>query len=111
MGRKTEQSKYERERQRKKNNKRSEVEGKFGQAKSKYGLDDVMTRLPETIKADIHLTFLSLNLIKMVKTALFSFFRLLQGHVTDLKGQFTRLIIDFIIAILNRASGQATRLA
>ena len=111
MGRKTEQSKYERERQRKKNNKRSEVEGKFGQAKSKYGLDDVMTRLPETIKADIHLTFLSLNLIKMVKTALFSFFWLLQAHITDLRGQCTRLIIDFVTAVLNRASGQATRLA
>lgn len=102
LGRKKEQSKYERERQRKRNNKRSEVEGKFGQAKSKYGLDDVMTRLPETIKAEIHLTFLSINLIKMVKTALFSLFSSLQGDVQRLTTLLKRIIIDFETYILNR---------
>jgi hypothetical protein len=101
LGRKKEQSKYERERQRKRNNKRSEVEGKFGQAKSKYGLDDVMTRLPETIKAEIHLTFLSLNLIKMVKTALFSLFGSTQGQIRHLTARLKRLIIDFETYILN----------
>lgn len=102
MGRKTEQSKYERERQRKRNNKRSEIEGKFGQAKSKYGLDDVMTRLPETIKAEIHLTFLSLNLIKMVKIALFSLFSSIKGDVQHLRTLLKRIIIDFETYILNR---------
>jgi len=102
LGRKTEQSKYEWERQRKRNNKRSAIEGKFGQAKSKYGLDDVMNRLPETIKAEIHLTFLSLNLIKMVKTALFSLFSTLQGDVKWLRAQLKRIIIDFETYILNR---------
>jgi hypothetical protein len=101
LGRKKEQSKYERERQRQRNNKRSEVEGKFGQAKSKYGLDNVMTRLPETIKAEIHLTFLSLNLIKMVKTALFSFFSSIQVEVVSLTKQLKRIIIDFETYILN----------
>jgi hypothetical protein len=101
LGRKTEQSKYERERQRKRNNKRSEIEGKFGQTKSKYGLDDVMTRLPETIKAEIHLTFLSINLIKMVQTALFSFFRPIQGEIVSLIGPLKRIIIDFETYILN----------
>ena len=101
LGKKTEQSKYEQERQRKRNNKRSEIEGKFGQAKSKYGLDDVMTRLPETIKAEIHLTFLSINLIKMVQTALFSFFRPIQGDVAVLTRPLKRIIIDFETYILN----------
>jgi hypothetical protein len=101
LGRKKEQSKYERERQRQRNNKRSEVEGKFGQAKSKYGLDNVMTRLPETIKAEIHLTFLSLNLIKIVKTALFSFFSSIQVEVVSLTKQLKRIIIDFETYILN----------
>jgi len=102
LGRKKEQSKYERERQRKRNNKRSEVEGKFGQAKSKYGLDNVMTRLPETIKAEIHLTFLSLNLIKMVKTALFSLFCSNQGQIRRLTARLKRIIIDFETYILSR---------
>lgn len=69
LGRKAQMSKYEKERHRKRNNKRSEIEGKFGQAKLKYGLDDVFTRLPRTIMAEINLIFLSLNLLKMAKAS------------------------------------------
>ena len=68
LGPSKELSKYEKYKTRKRNNKRSEVEGKFGQAKSKYGLDDLFTRLPQTIKAEINLIFLALNLIRVNKT-------------------------------------------
>ncbi|HKK74273.1 MAG TPA: transposase [Saprospiraceae bacterium] len=71
LGRKKEQSKYERERQRKRNNKRS------------------------------LLIFLSLNLIKMVKTALFSLFSSTQGQIRHLTARLKRLIIDFETYILN----------
>jgi len=71
LGRKKEQSKYERERQRKRNNKRS------------------------------LLIFLSLNLIKMVKTALFSLFSSTQGQIRHLTAGLKRLIIDFETYILN----------
>ncbi|MCB9285410.1 MAG: IS5 family transposase [Lewinellaceae bacterium] len=68
LGPPKELSKYEKYKARKRNNKRSEVECKFGQAKSKYGLDDLFTRLPQTIKAEINLIFLEINLIRVNKT-------------------------------------------
>ncbi|MBK7410047.1 MAG: transposase [Saprospirales bacterium] len=65
LGPSKELTKYEKYKARKRNNKRSEVEGKFGQAKSKYGLEDLFTRLPVTIMAEINLIFLALNLIRV----------------------------------------------
>jgi hypothetical protein len=70
-------SKYEKQKVREMNNKRSEIEGKFGQGKSKYGLDDLFTRLPPTIKANVHLIFLALNVIKTVKSVLLLVFAFL----------------------------------
>ena len=61
-------SRHEQSKARKRNNKRSEIEGKFGQAKSKYGLDDLQTRLPQTIMAQINLIFLAMNLLRMKKS-------------------------------------------
>jgi hypothetical protein len=67
MGRKAGQTKYEKERDRKKNNQRSEIEGKFGEAKNRYGLDRLYTRLPETSQAEISLIFLAVNLVKLIR--------------------------------------------
>ena len=36
------------QKRKKEQNKRSEIEGKFGQGKSKYGLDDIQTRVEQT---------------------------------------------------------------
>ncbi|MBK8493200.1 MAG: transposase [Saprospirales bacterium] len=77
LGPSKELTKYEKYKARKRNNKRSEVEGKFGQAKSKYGLEDLFNRLPVTIMAEINLIFLALNLIRVNKTLfdfIFNFF-------------------------------------
>jgi IS5 family transposase len=79
IGRKTGQTKYEKERERKKNNKRSEVEGKFGEAKNRYGLDRLYTRLPETSQAEISLIFLAVNLVKFVREVSNGFFLVLQA--------------------------------
>jgi len=50
--------------------KRLEIEGVFGVAKTRYGLDKLMTRLPESQKASIGLVFFCMNLRQ-----LFSFTR------------------------------------
>jgi IS5 family transposase len=68
LGPAKELSRYQQYKARKRNNKRSEIEGKFGQAKSKYGLDDLQTRLPQTIMAQINLIFLAMNLLRMEKS-------------------------------------------
>ena len=65
VGRKKKQSKSERNKARKRNNKRSEIEGKFGQAKIRYGLDKIQAKLSQTIPAEVHLIFLAMNLLKV----------------------------------------------
>lgn len=73
-GRKKKMSKYEREKNRRRNNERNEVEGKFGEGNTRYGLGELFTRRPATIGATIGLTFLAMNLVKCVREALFGQF-------------------------------------
>ena len=54
---------------------RNEVEGKFGTGKRKYTLSRLLTRLPVTTAAQIVLTFLVMNLDKVYRDFLFSFFK------------------------------------
>ena len=59
-------SKYEKQKDRKKNNKRSEIEGKFGTAKEHYGMDRIGMKLPQTTFASINMIFLAMNLLKVL---------------------------------------------
>jgi hypothetical protein len=52
----------------------------------KYGLDDLFTRLPETIKANINLIFLALNVIKTVNSILILIFSFLFAWIDGLLG-------------------------
>ena len=65
MGRKKEQTKYQREKERKKTNARSQVEGAFGNAKTRYGMERIKTKRPDTTKASINLSILAINLVRM----------------------------------------------
>ena len=65
MGRKKEQTKYQREKERKKNNARSQVEGAFGNAKTRYGMERIKTKRPDTTRASINLSILAINLVRM----------------------------------------------
>ena len=94
LGRKARQSKHEKQRLRKRNNKRSEMEGKFGQAKLKYGLDELFTRLPDTIMAQINLIFLSINLLKMAKEVFGAFFAALLAAMKSFLQRGNPIIIN-----------------
>lgn len=74
LGRPAELPRQEKQKRKKEQNKRSEIEGKFGQAKSKYGLDDILTRRQDTSYACIGLILLALNLIKLSGVVFVSFF-------------------------------------
>lgn len=84
MGRKKEQTKYEKEKDRKLNNERSKIEGKFGEAKNRYGLDRLYTRLPMTTKAEISLIFLAINLVKMAREVANNYFLMLRTLIDSL---------------------------
>jgi IS5 family transposase len=55
------------------------IEGKFGQGKRRYSLNRIMTKLNDTSKTTIVMSFLMMNLDKWLKATLLSFFRLLHG--------------------------------
>lgn len=52
--------------------KRQEIEGVFGVAKTRYGLEKLMTKLPESQKASIGLVFLVMNLAQVLSFVHFS---------------------------------------
>ncbi|MEZ5044149.1 MAG: transposase [Saprospiraceae bacterium] len=62
LGRPKQMTDEEKHKRRKEQNQRSEVEGKFGQGKSKYGLDDIQTRRMDTSYACIGLILRSTEL-------------------------------------------------
>lgn len=82
LGRKPILTKSEKEKRRKEQNKRSHIEGKFGQAKSKYGMDDIKTRRQDTSYACIGLILLALNVLKLGQEAFYSIFRAILSITT-----------------------------
>jgi hypothetical protein len=46
---------------------RNEIEGKFGQGKRRFSLNRVMSKLSKTSETSINLTFLVLNLVKLLR--------------------------------------------
>ena len=79
LGRAPEMSHQEKQKRKKEQNKRSHIEGKFGQGKSKYGLDDIQTRRKETSYACIGLILMALNVIKLSGAIFVLIFNLLRS--------------------------------
>ena len=50
------------------------IEGKFGEGKRSYGLDCIATKLKETSETTIYMAFLMMNLMKMARDRMRSFF-------------------------------------
>ncbi len=62
---------------------RNVIEGKFGQAKRRFSLNLVMTKLPETSETSIAITFLVVNLSTLLRQFLSLFFSLFLENKTD----------------------------
>lgn len=62
---------------------RNAIEGKFGQAKRRFSLNLVMTKLPETSETSIAITFLVVNLSRLVRQFLPLFLFLFLDYKTD----------------------------
>ena len=50
---------------------RNEIEGKFGQGKRRFGLNQIMSKLPETAATEIAISFLVINLNTLLMRAYF----------------------------------------
>ncbi len=68
---------------------RNAIEGKFGQAKRRFSLNLVMTKLPETSETSIAITFLVVNLATLLRQFLSHFFVLfLDNKTTELNNEY-----------------------
>ena len=68
--------------------KRNAIEGTYGTAKTRYGLDRVMMTCSETSETEIHLTFLVMNLKKRLKDLFLAFFNKLFYWILQQKSSF-----------------------
>jgi transposase, IS5 family len=59
---------------------RNAVEGKIGESKRTYGWGRVMMRLRETSEVAIHVTVLTMNIMKRLRDIIFALFRWLQNQ-------------------------------
>ena len=57
------------------------IEGKFGEGKRSYSLDNVRMRLKETSETSIMMTFLLMNIMKLLRDRARSLFALLSKHI------------------------------
>ena len=62
---------------------RNAIEGKFGQAKRRFSLNLVMTKLPETSETSIAITFLVVNLSRLLRQLLSLFLFLFTNNRTE----------------------------
>lgn len=73
------------------------VEGKFGQAKRRFGLNRIMTKLPETSECVIILTFLVMNLRKWLDAVIAR---------RDVRASFLKVIFLAITGLIRRLTVQ-----
>jgi len=82
---KTKETYYQKRKTRKEAVERNQIEGKFGQGKNGYKLDEIRARLKETSESWVACIFFVMNLIHYEKTYLFgSIFRWLNGVIEQI---------------------------
>lgn len=67
-------NRYQKEKLKKERGERNHIEGKFGQGKSKYGLNNIKARLADTSKSWIAAIMFVMNVVKLAKDYSFAFF-------------------------------------
>ena len=77
---------------------RNAIEGKFGEGKTKYGLDRIMAHLIDTSETVISLSFLSMNISRRLRTFLLYFLFKIQApkKATLLRAAFNNSFIRLI---------------
>lgn len=76
LGRKPKEdfNRYQKEKLKKERGERNHIEGKFGQGKTKYKLNNIMAKLAKTSESWIAAIIFVMNIIKLSKDYLFAFF-------------------------------------
>lgn len=73
QGEKAHQAAYQRRKAKKEHNERNQIEGRFGQAKQAYGLNNIKAKLADTSYAWIGAVIFVTNLVKFAQLNNFQF--------------------------------------
>lgn len=92
LGRPSKASAKQKRKRKKLQNKRATIEGKFGQAKTRYGLDKIKMKRKDTSLVAINLIALVMNLMRLKKVLFFDLFTLMKSTIIDLKHYFYSII-------------------
>lgn len=67
---------------------RNPIEGKFGQAKTGYGMNRILARLARTSESWISCIILVLNLVKLAELALYCLLRTIINYIGSIKREY-----------------------
>ena len=87
---KVELNRYQKDKLKKERGERNHIEGKFGQGKTKYGLNNIKARLADTSTSWIAAIMFVMNILKLTKDSSFDFFCLIWQYILA-----NTIIIDF----------------
>jgi hypothetical protein len=74
------------------NRKIQDIKGVFGVAKTKYGLSNLMSKMPDSQKASIGMVFFVMNLMQILRKTSFS--SKIEMHIFNVKRNNTRYIFE-----------------
>ena len=102
LGRKSKQKQetyYQKAKRKKEATERNHVEGKFGQGKNGYNLNQIRAKILETSESWVACIFFVMNLIHYEKvSAFYSFFRLIIGGIRAKINSIERLLSHFFLS-------------
>jgi hypothetical protein len=91
VGRPPKKSKSVKRREKKERNQRNTIEGQFGVAKTRYGLEKIKMKTEQTSYAAIQLIFLAMNAIKLSKSFILSLKTCLYGYLWRLRDEINKI--------------------
>jgi len=91
VGRPTQKSKSVKRREKKERNQRNTIEGQFGVAKTRYGLERIKMKTEQTSYAAIQLILLAMNAIKLSKSFILSLKTHLYGFLWSLRKEISNI--------------------
>jgi IS5 family transposase len=94
LGRPKEVSKNEKLKRKKKNNERNHIEGKIGQSKRRFGLDNVRTKRAETTMCAINLMILAINMFSLIDKNLALYCDKIARTLSDILNRILQVVIQ-----------------
>ena len=88
----------------KKNNERNHIEGKIGQGKQRFGMDNLRTKTVQSSLCAINLIALAMNMLTLLNKSFLLFLTLLKATIVNTEKQFVKYLMPIKRNLLNQYS-------